>query len=199
MKTTNLLSGILVMLAAVFSLNTLQAAGTYSVIPVENETKLKIEVETPEAIPVNLKVLDQRKNLILSEEISSGTMYSQDFDYSEHKNGKYHFMFNKGDLTFNKIVRVKNSKAEVLSQYVTSTPRFKMKDNNLFIHYINDKSSQVQITIDGKRFNMRHVNASFFNESIIAKGLSLEYLYPGEYIVTLKSGDESYTEEITIN
>ena len=101
-------------------------------------------------------------------------------------------------INFNEHSRVKNNKAEVLSQYVTSTPQFKMKNNNLFIHYINGKTRQVEIIIDGKRFNMRHVNASF-NESTIAKSFSLDYLYPGEYIVTLKSGSERYTHEITIN
>jgi hypothetical protein len=180
-----------------FTSLTTRASGYLNVSSLENSTKLLLELSNKAPEQIDFYVLNNRDQKFFKTNISGTSEFSEVIDLSELENGRYTLVTQLANQKYNQVIKVKNNMIEEIDSYYSFEPVYKLENNSLYVHHIDDRSEIVQVRIEnqfGEQFE-----EEFFFEDVFSKAFKLDYLTEGYYTLNLSTERDSFTFEFEVS
>lgn len=149
MKTRNItfVTISLILLSPVF-LPPVGATENLEVIAIENAKTVRMELTTPASVAINVTLYDEAERIYYSDKISAGATFEDEFDFSTVRKGTYRLVSELGNLRYNQIFQVNENAMEFQESFSTFIPQFKLNEDQLMVHFINNFQRTLGISIE---------------------------------------------------
>ena len=191
----NLAKSTLVVALAVMTSSSIYAVGDVKIAPISGSKKARVYVAATQDANVHLTVLNQNGTEYLYsenlDEVNNESAYNKVYDFDLLDEGKYKIVAESDYKIVEKDITVSKDGISVVGESETFKPHFKITDDKLIVSYLNKNASNVNVTFSDRRdvfFSDKKVQDLNF-----MKAYSLKELVTGEYVVSLNSGDKSYS------
>jgi hypothetical protein len=181
------------------------AFGQSSKAEVPENVKLKVLSDQRIAIYVQ-NPLKQQMSLVIKNSVSDAIEYNAEIQASGYYNriynlsnlpeGGYTVIFTIDNTVYEKEILLKSQGSELLAETKYEAPTVHLEDNSVYLTVINHENEKVSVTFwkNAEHFftDTPIVNTSFKRQ------YNLSRLEPGEYAITVLTGDKDYTYPIEV-
>lgn len=194
-KSNIILSSLVLILASIIS--PAKASENLEVSAIDEAKKIRMELNTPAIEAINVRLYNNSNRVLYSDQIAAGATFEDEFDFSSVRNGTYSLVSELGSLRYNRIFHVDEHAVEFKESYYTFIPQFKYEDDQLMVHFINNQSESLGVSIEdeyGRIFD------AYYNApgDTFSRIYALDDLEMGSYVIHLMSGQEMFSYEFTV-
>ena len=162
-----------------------------NITSMNNSKSIQVEIDAPQLVPVIVYLQSEDDKIIYMENIVAGSTFDQQIDFNDYNNGTYILTSQKGNMRYNSIIEVNDSYAEITSEYYSFIPEFRMNEDRIIVHYINNVSDKVNVKIKD-RWGLVY-NEYFYDDAIFSRAFTTEGLVEGDYTLEFTSEGETFT------
>lgn len=185
----------MVVALAVLTSSSVSAVGDVKIAPISGSKKARVYVAATQDANVRLTVLNQDgAEYLYSEsldEVNDGSAYNKVYDFELLTEGNYKIVTESDYKIVEKDISVTDEGISVVGEKEKFKPSFNIKDDNLIVSYLNIEGNDVNVSFSDK------YDVFFYDEKVqdlnFMKAYNIENLVKGEYVVSLNSGDQSYS------
>jgi len=195
LHTTFILTGFILIFS--IGMRPAEATGNLEVNTLDNEKMVRMELNTPASVAISVRLYDEADRIFYNDQISAGTTFEDEFDFSTVRKGTYRLVSELGSLRYNRIFQVDENLVEFKESYYTIIPQFKKEQDQLMVHMINNQENSLGVSIEdeyGRVFDAYYDAPGDTFERIYA----LDDLSSGDYVIHLISGKEMFSYEFTV-
>lgn len=189
-KKNTLITSVFGMSFILFSVNT-SAIEDLEVKIDENKPVVRMEINIPSTNEIDFYLYNANERMIFSDRAELFETFESQFDFSEYRKGTYTLVSEIGNMRYNKVLEVKDSKVELIDSYYSFTPIFQQEGDLLTMYFINNGDGDIAVSIED--MSNTYYDAYYGSEDLIVqKVYSLENFRTGEYTFRFSANSEIY-------
>lgn len=177
--------------------STMKANENVEVTALEDAKKIRVELNTPASSSVNVILYNRFDRVVYNDQISEGSTFESEIDFSYMNRGTYRLASKVGNLKYNRIIEVTREGIEFTDSYYTMLPEFRVQDDMLLVHMLITQDEAVGVSIEDSNGSV--VNNYYYEPGVtfsIAYGL--ENLSQDTYTIRLLAGKDMFSYEFEV-
>ncbi len=199
MKTTNRYLPHVIALSLLFAISSGARASERLEVNIENNTKLvHVTINSPVSESMDLVLFNDQNRVIYEEKLENVSRFEHSYDLSGYEEGTYTLVLEKENMNYHRVIDVRGSGVTLADSFYTFKPVFKMVDDKLLVHYINNGHREIGISIE-------HGSETLFenyygnHEQVFSEVFTVEDLGIGNYTLRFVSQGEFHAFEFEVD
>ncbi len=144
-----------------------------------------------------IQFIDSKNNVIYSNSNLKSSSLRKKFDLSKLEKGIYSFRVDDATQVTTYAIMIDGDSISILNKDEVIKPVFRMKDNMVYINFLNVEKKDVEIKVYDS--NERVLFTQKISDTLIVeKAVNFQSAHKGDYTIAVKNANGVYTENISI-
>jgi len=174
------------------------ASENMEVIAEENSRVIRIKMLSPTSETMDVTLFNDRNKVIQMDIIEEVSNFEHSYDLSGFEDGTYTLVSEMANMHFHRVLEVRGSGVKLADSYYTFNPVFKMEDDKVLVHYINNGTKDIGISIEQ---GSEILYDSYYgnDDQVFSKAFAIGKLAIGNYTLRLVTQGEFHSFEFEVD